>query len=508
MYDLNYLNLIFPEGNSFNIYGSPINSYIPFPNDKRDIIINAAKRWEEIIITGPISYITIYVYLSSQLDSDVGAVTSSWVGTINYTKDHILGNIIPFANTVEFNSKKINYLYSHKKSNNKSSLYYVALHEFGHCLGIGSAWEDVYRYGISSSIFEIINQKYYYKGQYANIEYRKLLGVDITNTNYKIPIEDDPFSGTERLHPEEGFIWEKEIRYKDGHKHFGLDHELMTGYIESDPRPEPLSAISIGFLKDLGFSTRDKSDPYSLFIISFNESGNLKIKGALENSTGGGSSTNEERLLYYYKDKTVPYLGNERPYVILPQHHEYYLLKDFNNIIAFNSENHLMVDGFLAYQFINDISENDQNGINTDWKLFEKNITPTIYIPPTISPETPIIEENEEDYIVAAATTENAWLNSEERGPKIDDLKNQLKGNAGNIPNISGSFTGKGFFNDDHEITNGGEGGVNEVQKDRRRRENAIKYFPIHLKLIARMSMEKINSNYLKTIWDCHLISI
>ena len=102
-----------------------------------------------------------------------------------------------------------------------------------------------------------------YIGENGFREYKKYI---LSKNNIKenrilgIPVEDNGGAGTKGGHTEEGDMNHKD-RYYHGIKHEGLDNELMTGYSENSPIPEPLSTITIGMLHDLGYNVNyDKAD--------------------------------------------------------------------------------------------------------------------------------------------------------------------------------------------------------------------------------------------------------
>ena len=151
------------------------------------------------------------------------------------------------------------------KYDNKTSAFYTLLHEIGHVLGIGTLWLD---HNLLSN-GPYYNDKQYWNSDYTNAlyigenglrEYKEhlLLKTDIPeHLILGIPVEDNGGTGTKGGHIEEGDM-NHEDRYYHGIKHMGLDNELMTGYSENSPEPEPLSRITIGMLEDLGYDVNYK----------------------------------------------------------------------------------------------------------------------------------------------------------------------------------------------------------------------------------------------------------
>ena len=164
-----------------------------------------------------------------------------------------------------------------------SLFYRVFNHEVGHVFGIGTLWgepnnltndgsgvNDLYIGTNALSIYQ------YYNADGEN------LYINGVNTNYKnntypdvdqcegIPIEDHGGRGTAGGHPEEGVATisgyaSTNDRSISGVSYPGLGDELMTGQAESAGTPMPLSAITLGFLKDLGYEVNyANAEPYIL----------------------------------------------------------------------------------------------------------------------------------------------------------------------------------------------------------------------------------------------------
>ena len=195
--------------------------------------------------------------------------------TVNFTElgDNILGSAGPtdfiFKNgkwyvtegIVNLNTKYWNTEKNMLKLNHKCSAYYTLLHEVGHVIGIGTLWLD---YQLMSYGPYYVDEKYWnssytnalYIGEHGFREYKEYImkKYDVPESKILgIPVEDDGGPGTKGGHIEEGDSHHKD-RYFDGHQHYGLDEELMTGYSEGrSPIPEPLSKITIGMLQDIGY---------------------------------------------------------------------------------------------------------------------------------------------------------------------------------------------------------------------------------------------------------------
>ncbi|NLA35270.1 MAG: hypothetical protein GX868_06235, partial [Actinobacteria bacterium] len=108
-------------------------------------------------------------------------------------------------------------------------------HEMGHILGIGTMWggAGLLAGGDADPVFT---------GTHAVASWNELGGTG------PVPVEDTGGSGTRLAH------WRESV----------FDQELMTGWLEYG-RANPISAVTIASLKDLGYSVdASKKDPYSL----------------------------------------------------------------------------------------------------------------------------------------------------------------------------------------------------------------------------------------------------
>lgn len=155
------------------------------------------------------------------------------------------GKYIPIEGSMAFNTL---YWNTNNRQTGLSEAYYTVLHEIGHIFGIGTLW---FNHNL------VTDDSLWYTGTHALQQYRN---INNNQTLTAIPIEDDGGAGTAGGHPEEG----NNPRYNDGQLHPGLDHELMTGFAELSGN-EPLSAITIGFLEDLGYKVNyDYAEEYSI----------------------------------------------------------------------------------------------------------------------------------------------------------------------------------------------------------------------------------------------------
>lgn len=355
---LNYFHPIYPT--DVLTYEYPVTL-----NEDKNIILEAMAKWESVITSVPFYFgsneynnkLPVRIVFRTNFNS--GSLAST--GIISFKKKTLantFGEKLPSEAKISLNYNKWQEYKHSVKSDGKTRAYYLILHELGHALGIGSVWINVTNTNSDTSAYnyDSSSNSYFYNGSNGNREYRNVLGV--TNTNYQIPLEDSGGYGTEIVHPEEN-----ENRIKDGLTHFGLDHELMTGYVESDDRPEVLSRISIGMLEDLGYQVNyENADDYYLFLISFNSNGYLQIKGS-----DNGSS--ELRTIYYNVNNNtnedyLPVKKNLSAY--------YHILGGLNLDVSFNQDNQLLISNKLTYQFLYD-EPNRTYGLSQEWSIFDNS---------------------------------------------------------------------------------------------------------------------------------------
>ena len=236
-------------------------------NDYYQPIKDAIDKWDRLLRI-PTIYTTNSGYTYTVLDIDINFVNdlkpdelSSAIIT-NVTSpgdDYIYGNTFATSGLFDLNISQLTSMKNHTYNNGLSQLYYTALHEIGHILGIGPMWSSQYFIkSIPRKTYEENGQtKYYYTGENALTEYKSYFSTNISVNWIGIPLEDDGGQGIQNIHPEEGIVDNGGIslatRTINGVIYYGLNDELMTGWSETAVEM-PLSRVTLGFLKDIGYN--------------------------------------------------------------------------------------------------------------------------------------------------------------------------------------------------------------------------------------------------------------
>jgi hypothetical protein len=112
----------------------------------------------------------------------------------------------------------------------------VILHELGHVLGIGTVWD------LTGTIDGEGTADPFFNGNDARQSF--LLAGGTSPAGYGVPVENTGGAGTRDSH------WRESV----------LGAELMTGWISGSSNP--LSAITIASLGDLGYGDPSRADPF------------------------------------------------------------------------------------------------------------------------------------------------------------------------------------------------------------------------------------------------------
>ncbi|MDO1511122.1 leishmanolysin-related zinc metalloendopeptidase [Maribacter confluentis] len=115
----------------------------------------------------------------------------------------------------------------------------VIVHEMGHVLGIGTLWNTV-PFGFDRTLRGGDDSNPYFLGKKANVFWNAEGGT------LELPVEGDFGPGTALGH------WDEEV----------LNNELMTGFLNLGENP--LSRITAGSMKDLGYGAASVGESYDL----------------------------------------------------------------------------------------------------------------------------------------------------------------------------------------------------------------------------------------------------
>ena len=237
-------------------------------NDYYQPIVDAIEKWDSLVGI-PTIYTTNsnYIYTALDININFSELRQNILGGAYITHVTSPGDTNKYGNTFAkagvFNLNTL-YLTSMKNSiynNGYSQLYYTALHEIGHVLGIGPLWSSphIIRSIPRTSYEEDGQTKYYYTGENAVAQYKSYFPNSISESWIGIPLEDDGGQGTQNTHPEEGSVIGENgsislaTRTINNVIYYGLNHELMTGWSESAVEM-PLSRVTLGFLQDIGYN--------------------------------------------------------------------------------------------------------------------------------------------------------------------------------------------------------------------------------------------------------------
>ena len=267
-----------------------------------NIVKSALQKWDNIIKRHPIDVKNFALGGTTKMhitfnvsEMDAGTLGYAYVDYVYYDDLNHNGevdysdNIYTSSGFISLSQASYNSMISETRTDSNTTLYYVLMHEIGHIIGIGPY------FGHNNSPRVAYEEsgvtKYYYTGTNALEKYRMYMD-DVNLVG--IPIEDDGGAGTVNVHPEEHRI-ESKTRHIGGHPHKGLDDELMTGWTESGDVVMPLSAVSIGFLEDMGYEVDySYADEYKGIKVDSNGDkilGTSLNSGANMKSTSGPYST-------------------------------------------------------------------------------------------------------------------------------------------------------------------------------------------------------------------------
>lgn len=182
-------------------------------------LMTAAQRWEQVI-TGDLADVP-------QRDGSVvdDLVLDVHIGLIDGLSG-ILAYAGPSAVRKDFSAYRGDVTIDSGDATN-TQLVDILTHEIGHVLGLGTSW-------VAKQLITGRNSKSpRFIGENAVREYNRLFKTN----NLSVPVENTFSQGTREGH------WKEDV----------LKEELMTGFIELEGTPMPLSAITVGQFQDLGY---------------------------------------------------------------------------------------------------------------------------------------------------------------------------------------------------------------------------------------------------------------
>jgi hypothetical protein len=232
-----------PDRVRFNI---TLRFLTPVSDAHRAIFEAAAARWQRIIIgdvpsitgtvpknlclkgapafTGTVDDVLIDVVLEPMdgLDRAIGGAGACLVRT---------ADMLPTYGFMRFDTADIPTM--------EREGYFVSTveHEMGHVLGMGAVWNFGRQLRLGTGTDDPV-----FAGETANTQYVSLGGTGA------VPIENTGGPGTRDVH------WRESV--------FGT--ELMTGWVFAGESVSPLSRVTAGSLRDLGYVTSLTADPFAL----------------------------------------------------------------------------------------------------------------------------------------------------------------------------------------------------------------------------------------------------
>lgn len=210
--------------------------------EQHEAIATAVRRWGELVIgdlpdmrlpeTVPQECPVLLLYPSLNVDDLllIVSLTSLPVGTIGTTVlCHRRPNGLPSVASIKINPAAAVY---------SAGLVRVMEHEIAHALGFGTIWSD--------SLLKNRNGDLRFLGRSAEAAYLLAFGAAAGPVGGGVPVEMTGGPAHARSH------WRESV----------LHRELLTPYSQTDD--QPLSAITVSSLRDLGYVVDDRSaDPFT-----------------------------------------------------------------------------------------------------------------------------------------------------------------------------------------------------------------------------------------------------
>lgn len=223
---------------------------VPVSERQKEVFENAAARWERIIIKDESSFPSLEEVGFGLPSAFLGLPALNADGPIDDVVIEVLlvpidgpgkvlgsagprfvrtSNRLPFSGLMRFDTEDLQTL------DDFDLFEEVIVHEMGHVLGVGTLWnsgDKNLRQGPASNP--------YFTGEMANVHWNAEGG------EYELPVENIGGPGTAGGH------WRESV----------LRNELMTGFINLGYNP--LSRITAGSMKDLGYGAATVGEEYSL----------------------------------------------------------------------------------------------------------------------------------------------------------------------------------------------------------------------------------------------------
>ena len=244
-------------------------------DNMKDTIELAATKWNDVVTSIPGNDPERKIVINLTFQDFPG---NTLAATFSPSTEQLNGLTYSVSGKISFDIDFYDTKWNVQSINTNSDLYRVFVHELGHLVGIGSLWavNGLLTTIGSDILYTGVNAKNIYNYYDANDDPLFIDNVDTHYTNSTfpgvsnclgIPVEDNGGSGTAGVHPEEGdeISFSTNDRTINGVFYPGLGDELMTGIAESVGTSMPFSAISLGFLKDLGYGVNySNAEPYAL----------------------------------------------------------------------------------------------------------------------------------------------------------------------------------------------------------------------------------------------------
>ena len=274
--------------NNIQLFGSATNYLLESTtNTYRQDFIDAIDYWNSAV-----SYPSWFTFDSKPISLEVSIEKPGFDGLSNPQIDGVLANaflqgvmgppghnnnfgeFLPTQGQIRINESYFedNTFAETDSSTNKSKFYYTIRHELGHILGIGSLFINDQVNNIPVESYS--GSLYYYTGTHGVEQYKSYITDDaIKNNIVGLPIEDDGGPGTANAHFERGDLssYSDNDRYINGHFHPGVGYENMSGWIYLQGIGSPISRMSLGVLKDVGWDVdMTKAEDYVMPVASYN----------------------------------------------------------------------------------------------------------------------------------------------------------------------------------------------------------------------------------------------